>query len=165
VKQGCPLKFFLFILYVEPLVQAVGSNGGIYGAFIRPPDAEERIGLGVQASAQNILFVSRSAGDIGTMLGKLEELERWSGMEVNVDKCATASYAMDEHGHRCAIERAVQIQGEDIQNLILEQSLKYLETAVAAGWTVKLQAAETKLREMQVRVQKIMEPPAHRPEA
>jgi hypothetical protein len=37
------------------------------------------------------------------MLGKLEEFERWSGMEINVNKCATASYAMDEYAHRCTI--------------------------------------------------------------
>jgi hypothetical protein len=159
VKQGCPLSPLLFNLCIEPLLQAVGDNLGRCGAFVGPPDAEERIGLTVQAYADDVVFVSRSARDMQTMLGKLEEFERWAGMEVNVDKCATASYAMDAQGHRCTIEHPVRIRGQGIRNLTLAQSLKYLGTAVAARRTVKLQAVETKLTEMRVRLRKIMESP------
>jgi hypothetical protein len=40
------------------------------------------------------------------MLGMLEEFERSAGMEVNVDKWATASYATDAQGYRCSIDVA-----------------------------------------------------------
>jgi hypothetical protein len=44
------------------------------------------MGLAVQASADDIVFVSRSASDLGTVSGNLEEFDRWAGLEVNVDK-------------------------------------------------------------------------------
>jgi hypothetical protein len=117
VEQRGPLSPLLTNLCIESLLQAVGDNLGRCGAFIAPPVAEERIGLTVQACSDDVVFVSRSAGDMETMLGKLEEFESWAGMEVNVDKCAIASFRIDVQGHRCGIEHPVQIRGQDIWNL------------------------------------------------
>jgi hypothetical protein len=93
------------------------------------------------------------------MLRKLEDFVRWSQMEVNVKKCAVASYMLDEHGHRSSLGELLQLCGNDIPNLTLGQSLKYLGTTVAARRTVKLQVAEAKLSKMRLRLQKIMDSP------
>jgi hypothetical protein len=53
----------------------------------------------------------------------------------------------------------VRERRQQIPNLTLAQSLKYLGTAIAPRRTVKLEAAETKLTEMKIRLKKIMESP------
>jgi hypothetical protein len=50
-------------------------------------------------------------------------------------------------------------KGQSILNLTLAQSLKYLGTPVTAKQTVKLEAVETKLTEMKIRMRKIVESP------
>jgi hypothetical protein len=50
-------------------------------------------------------------------------------------------------------------KGQLIPNLTLAQSLKYLGTPVTARKTVKLEAIETKLTEMKIRLKKIAESP------
>jgi hypothetical protein len=80
-------------------------------------------------------------------------------MEVNAGKCATASYSLDQLGDRCSVEISFQIRGQAIPNLSLAESLKYLDTAVAAKRMVKLHPVETRLTEMRIRLQTIMESP------
>jgi hypothetical protein len=96
---------------------------------------------------------------MNAMLRKLENFERWSQMEVNVKKCATASYMRDQNNRRSSLEQPLTLDGNAIPNLTLGQSLKYLGTAVAARRTVKLEVAEAKLSEMRIRLQKVMESP------
>jgi hypothetical protein len=48
-------------------------------------------------------------------------------------------------------------KGQPIPNLTLAQALKYLETPVTTRKTVKLEAIETKLTEMKIRLKKIVE--------
>jgi hypothetical protein len=80
-------------------------------------------------------------------------------MEVNVKKCATASYLMDSNRHRCSLAENLKLNGSSIPNLTLAESLKYLGTTVAARRTVKLEAAKTKLLEMRIRLEKIIDSP------
>jgi hypothetical protein len=96
---------------------------------------------------------------MSTMLKKLEAFERWLGMEVNAGKCATASYGVDQHSHRCSLDIPLQIRGQAIPNLLRAECLKYLGTAIAARRKAKLRPAETKLTKMRIRLQKIMESP------
>jgi hypothetical protein len=77
-------------------------------------------------------------------------------MEVNPSKCVTASYLIDERAHRCCLDRNLVFNEQEIPNLTLAQSIKYLGTAVTARKTVKLKIAEAKCAEMEARLQKIM---------
>jgi ribosomal protein L27 len=122
------------------------------------PDGEE-IDIAIQAYADDVIFVSKGPEGVSTMLGVLESFVDWSRMEVNVKKCATASYLRDVNRHRCSLSRNLEFKNQPIPNLTLAQSLKYLGTAVAARRTVKLEAAEAKLTEMKVRLKKILESP------
>jgi hypothetical protein len=129
------------------------------GAAVDPDDAEISHRFTIQAYADDVIFISRTVDDMNEMLRKLEDFVRWSQMEVNVKKSAVASYMLDEHGHRSSLGEPLQLCGNDIPNLTLGQSLKYLGTTVAARRTVKLQVAEAKLSEMRLRLQKIMDSP------
>jgi hypothetical protein len=53
----------------------------------------------------------------------------------------------------------LEFKYQPIPNLTFAQSPKYLGTAVAPRRTVKLEAAETKLTEMKIRLKKIMKSP------
>jgi hypothetical protein len=53
----------------------------------------------------------------------------------------------------------LNFKGQQIPNVTLAQSLKYLGTAIAPRRTVKLEAAEAKLTETKIRLKKIMESP------
>jgi hypothetical protein len=157
VKQGCPLSPLLFNLCLEPLLQAVTSECGHLGALTG--SAEDKIRLTVQAYADDVIFISNSPEGVEQMLQVLEEFVDWSRMEVNVKKCATASYLRDMNRHRCSLTRSLNFKGQQIPNLTLAQSLKYLGTAVAPRRTVKLEAAKTKITEMKIRLKKIIESP------
>jgi 3-dehydroquinate dehydratase len=157
VKQGCPLSPLLFNLCLEPLLQGVQKECGQYGMHVGP--LENRIGFTVQAYADDVIFISNKAFGIEKMLEVLESFVNWSQMEVNVKKCATASYVLDSRHHRSSLAEKLTFKGQEIPNLTLAESLKYLGTAVSARRTVKLEAVEAKLTEMKVRLQKIMESP------
>jgi hypothetical protein len=157
VKQGCPLSPLLFNLCLEPLLQAVNRYCGDMGAFVGP--ADDRIGFSVQAYADDVIFISKNADGVRRMLEVLETFVGWSRMEVNVNKCATASYMLDANRHRCTLAENLTFKGETIPSLTLAESLKYLGTAIAARRRLKITAAESKLTEMRVRLKKILESP------
>jgi hypothetical protein len=92
VKQGCALSPLLVNLCLEPLLQTIGKNLKDVGAFVGPEEVEDRVGFTVQAYADDVIFVSRTIQGMKLMLSKLEEFTRWAKMEVNVEKCAPASY-------------------------------------------------------------------------
>jgi hypothetical protein len=155
VKQGCPLSPLLFNLCLEPLLQAVKRRAEDCGTFVG--SVENRIGFQVQAYADDVIFISQRPRGIEVMLEVLEDFVRWSKMEVNAKKCATASYLIDQNQHRCSLAENLRFRGQVIPNLTLGESLKYLGTAVAARRTVKLEAVEAKLTEMKIRLKKVME--------
>jgi hypothetical protein len=142
---------------LEPLLQAVPKTCEGCGAFVG--SAEDRIEFTVQAYADDIIFISKEANGVRRMLEMLERFVNWSRMEVNVKKCATASYLNDIHRYHCSLAENMKFKNQDIPNLTLAQSLKYLGTAVAPKRRAKLEAIETKLMEMKVRLKKIMESP------
>jgi hypothetical protein len=142
---------------LEPLLQAVEKKCEGYGAFVG--GAEEKVEFAVQAYADDIIFISRKPKGIREMLKVLENFVNWSRMEVSVKKCVTASYWIDTNRYRCSLAESLQSNQQDIPNLTLAQSLKYLGTAVAARRKVKLEAMAAKLTEMKIRMKKIMESP------
>jgi hypothetical protein len=79
-------------------------------------------------------------------------------MEVNVAKCATASYLIDGNNYRCTLDQELIFRGQEIPNLTMAQSLKYLGTAISARRKVRLEAATAKCAEieMKIRLQKII---------
>jgi hypothetical protein len=93
------------------------------------------------------------------IINKLEEFARWSNMEVNVKKCAMASYMTDSNRHRCYLAENLELNGAPIPNLTLAESLKYLGTTVAVTRTVRVEAVKTKLTAMRIRLDKIIDSP------
>jgi hypothetical protein len=95
VKQGCPLSPLLFNLCLEPLLQLLGSGNKDDGAFVGK-DREKAIEVSHQAYADDIALISERPEGIQRMLESLGHFVKWSKMQVNVKKCATASYLIDE---------------------------------------------------------------------
>jgi hypothetical protein len=93
------------------------------------------------------------------ILEVLEDFVDWSRMEVNVKKCATASYLKDMNRPRYSLAANLNFKGQPIPNLTLVQLLKYLGTAIAPKRTVRLEATEAKRTEMKIRLKKIIESP------
>jgi hypothetical protein len=157
VKQWCPLSPLLFNLCLESLLKAVKNECSKCGTFVGPN--EDRIGFTVQVYADDVIFISRKAQWIAKMLGVLERFVDWSKMEVNVKKCATVSYLIDMNQRRSSLVNSLIFKGQSIPNLTLVQSLKYLGAPVTARKTVKLEAVETKLTEMKIRLKNFVESP------
>jgi hypothetical protein len=158
VKQGCPLSPLLFNLCLEPLLQLVKRVNKDMGAYV-DIDENTKIENLIQAYADDVALISERPEGIESMLKSLEIFTKWSKMEVNVKKCSTASYLLNDHGHRCSLTNCFKFQNQDIPNLTLSQSLKYLGTAVAARRNVKLHATISKFDEMKTLVRKIMGSP------
>jgi hypothetical protein len=159
IKHGCPLSPLFFNLCLEPLLQAVGTNLKDFGTFIGPEEAEDRIEFPVQAYADDIIFISRTIYGMKRMLNKLEEFARCSKMEVNVKRCATVSYIINSNRHRCCLAKNLELSGASIPNLTLAESLKYLGTTIVARRIVRLKAVKTKLMEMRIWLDKIIDSP------
>jgi hypothetical protein len=66
----------------------VKKISGKHQMFVGP--LKNRIGFGVQAYADNVMFISKDTNWIREMLGVLEDFAEQSRMEVNVKKCAIA---------------------------------------------------------------------------
>jgi hypothetical protein len=144
-------------LCIEPLLQAITKECGKFGAQIGPTD--EQVQLTVQAYANDVIFISDNPNGVTKMLEVLEDFVDWSKIEVNMKKCATASYLKDMNRHRCSLAANLNFKGQLIPNLTLARLLKYLGTAIAPRRTVKLEATEAKLTEMKIRLKKIIESP------
>jgi hypothetical protein len=157
VKQGCPLSPLLFNLCIEPLLQLIHRANKGEGAYVRVGDSN--VEFLIQAYADDILLISQESRGIESMLKSLNAFVKWSKMEVNADKCVTASYVHDSRGHRCSLEDNFILQKKKIPNLTLSQSLKYLGSPVTARRTVKLQTVESKVQEMKTLLEKIIKSP------
>jgi hypothetical protein len=70
-----------------------------------------------------------------------------------------ASKVLDDQKHRYSLTTNFKFRNQEIPNLTLNQSLKYLGTAVAARRNIKLQATNIKFDEMKTLVQKIISSP------
>jgi hypothetical protein len=93
------------------------------------------------------------------MVRKLEELIRRPKIEGNVKKCVTRSYLIDSNTHRCSLVEYHQLNWSSIPNLTLAESRKCLQTTPAARRTIKFEARKTKLSEMRIRLEKIIDSP------
>jgi hypothetical protein len=154
VKQGCPLSPLLFNLCLEPLLQLLKTAYKGEGAF--DGKGESAIEISHQAYADDIALISQRPEGIQEMLKGLAHFTKWSQMEVNVKKCSTSSYLLDTFGHRCSLTQNLKFQNQDIPNLALDESMKYLGTAVAARRYVKLKSVQAKFNEARALVQKII---------
>jgi hypothetical protein len=157
VKQGCPLSPLLFNLCLEPLLQLLRTTYTEMGAFVG--EGESAIEISHQAYADDIALISERPEGIQEMLNGLAHFTKWSKMEVNVKKCSTSSYLLDSFGHRCSLTQNLKFQHQDIPNLDIDESMKYLGSAVAARRNVKLKSVQAKFNEARALVQKIIRSP------
>jgi hypothetical protein len=110
----------------------------------------------VKAYADDVTFISESEDGITQMLQILDQFVEWSRIEINVSKCATASYIYDENKQQTYLDDSFQFRGETIPDLTIAESIRYLDAPIAARRIVKLKSAKFKLNEMEVLLGKIM---------
>jgi hypothetical protein len=157
VKQGCPLSPLLFNLCIEPLLQLINRGNKGKGAYVKTDTGN--IEFIAQAYADDVVLMSQEPEGVQLMLKSLEAFTRWSKMEVNAGKCVTASYLLDGNRHRSSLAEPLRFEGHEIPNLTLDQSLKYLGSPITARRTVKLQAVQSKILEVEILLEKIMKSP------
>jgi hypothetical protein len=158
VKQGCPLSPLLFNLCLEPLIQSIKKINKGEGTYV-DINPNKRIEILIQAYADDIALISEKPEGIQAMLRTLETFTRWAKMEVNVRKCTTASYLLDRNHHRCSLSNCFEFNNQLIPNLTLQQSMKYLGTAVTARRNIKIHATNYKFDEMKTLLHKILNSP------
>jgi hypothetical protein len=90
------------------------------------------------------------------MLRVLDDFTASSRMEVNVKKCATASYVYDDDKWRTFLDGCFKFRGQEIPNLMTVDSMRYLGAPIAARRTVRLKSAKFKLNEMEIFLGKVM---------
>ena len=86
VKQGCPLAPLLFILAAEILAQNVIQDEKIKGVKYPYPDNDRH--LKIFQFADDTSFLCQSAIDIKEILSRLKIFSTFSGLEINIKKCA-----------------------------------------------------------------------------
>jgi hypothetical protein len=101
--------------------------------------------VGCSLEQRKLGVISKNGNGIKEMLGVSKLFGGWSQIEINVNK------------HCRSLGANLGFTEQEILNLTLAQSLKYLGTAVEARRTGKLEAAEANLAEVGVHLKKIME--------
>ncbi|KAJ8358978.1 hypothetical protein SKAU_G00155030 [Synaphobranchus kaupii] len=83
VRQGCPLSPLLYVLYVEPLAEAIRRSRCIKGVAIPGGGGEE---LRVAQYADDMTLFLSTERDLREALGVVRDFSRGSGALLNVDK-------------------------------------------------------------------------------
>jgi hypothetical protein len=113
----------------------------------------------IQTYTDDVALIFQNPEGIKSMLCSSQFFKKWANMEVNVKKCTTASYLFDNQRHRCSLTEPFTFHNQDIPHINLDQSLRYLGTAVAARKNVKLHVTNAKFDEMTSLVKKIIDSP------
>jgi hypothetical protein len=79
-----------------------------------------------------------------------------SMMEINMSKCAAASYISDENRRRTYLDDTFQFRKEGIPNFMTPESMRYLSALIAARRTIKLRSAKLSLKAMEILLGKII---------
>ena len=124
VKQGCPLSPTIFNLCINPLLNTLQSNGEGY----RVRD----IKVGVQAYADDVLLFSENREGMERNIQILEAFIRYAKLEVNVNKCKSMSYIINDQGHRDFDNDPFLIYGQPVPTTTLAEGVEYLGTTTAA---------------------------------
>jgi hypothetical protein len=106
-----------------------------------------------------VVFPSESEDGITQMFQVLDRFVAWSRMEINVSKCATASYIYDENRRQTYRDGSFQFRGEMIANLTTAESMKYLGVPIVAPRTATPKSAKGQRKERKVLLVKIMSSP------
>jgi hypothetical protein len=129
----------------------------IHGSYVRT--LQDVIRFAIQAYADDVVFISESSNGIVQMLQILEYFAEWSRMEVNVEKCAIASYVYDEDRRRIFLDRCFTLREQEIPNMTTADSMRYLEAPISARRIIKFKTARFKLKEIEILLGKIMSSP------
>jgi hypothetical protein len=154
VKQRYSLSPLLFNLCLEPLLEAIKRSENIRGVYVKTPEGFAK--FTVQAYADDVVFISDDPRGIDQMLRVLDDFTAWSRMEINVKKCATASYVYDDDKRRTFLDGCFTFRGQEIPNLTTADSMRYLGAPISARRTVRLKSPKFKLKEMEILLRKII---------
>ena len=136
VKQGCPFSPLLFNLCLNPLIRELSRSTRGY-----------RIGNNyhtVQAYADDIVLFSETRDDMIALLNEVNNFIRYSKLEINVKKCHSASYILQE-GHRVSDSEPFTFNNNNIPNHNLSEWVEYLGTAAATTINIRRKSTEATL--------------------
>jgi ribonuclease HI len=86
--QGDTLSPFLFLVFIEPLLRWLHSGGRGYRYGCLNGENNEQHNCSSLAYADDLAILTNSISDLRVQCEKLEQYCKWSGLSVNVDKCA-----------------------------------------------------------------------------
>ena len=109
VKQGCPIAPLLFILAAEILAQNIIQDDNIKGVDYPGKNTQ----LKIYQFADDTSFLCQSAIDIKEILSRLKDFSIFSGLVINIKKCAVMPMKKDHH-----------ILSDNIENIQLTDHVK-----------------------------------------
>jgi len=117
VPQGCPLAPFLFILALEPLLNAVRAAQNVNGFDMGGRDVR------VLAAADDIVLFARDAASLSKLLELVNLYERASGAALNLSKTVAVRLTREEF-----------LLPEGVSWARADTEAKYLGFAIANSW-------------------------------
>ena len=131
VKQGCPLSPILFNLTLQGLLTGLQGLPGGY-------QLSENVRLQYLAYADDLCVIGTTREEISTYLQRLGEFLEWSGMTVNIGKCAALS-VINEGPRKYVESFSPSLQGSDIRALKWGERYRYLGVEIGRRRSTSLQ--------------------------
>ncbi len=162
--QGDTLSPFLFLEFIEPLLQWLQSGGRGHRFMCLPKQDRDANTLSSLAYADDLLAVTNTHKDIYTQALKIEQFSNWAGMRVNANKCAVSgilhSQAASHLVEHAAGKEAVSMLQRQLGGLqIQDQPIPFrhpdtepypylgVEVSLTLNWKAQFQKMQAKLLE------------------
>jgi hypothetical protein len=154
VKQGCPLSPLLFDLAIDPLLKAVETMHRDDG--YRMQIGSETVSTPIQAYADDILLFSESKEGMDKILETVKLYGEYANIRLNPKKCKSY-YKCGKYDEEGRPPENIQIYGEDLQYVNINEVIEYLGAPIGARKNAKLNFAEKNIEAFRKDLRRIMQ--------
>lgn len=129
VRQGDPLSPLLFNMCIEPLIRLIKSTKIGYKF-----KGNKELMVNIMAYADDILITTNSIQEMEILFNKLGDYCRWANININVNKCGSASTFQLPNGEIGQKVTHFTINNDKIPDIGYNKQMKYLGCYISSKY-------------------------------